>query len=72
MVFALKRFDGAEVDLDVAPVLIGLPDNIVTFSEGKAALAEVERAVEEFEAEAEAEAAKGSDSAAAAPLEGHP
>lgn len=32
-------------------VLIGLPDSIVTFSEGKAALAEVERAQDEYEAE---------------------
>lgn len=32
-------------------VLIGLPDSIVTFSEGKAALAEVERAEDEYGAE---------------------
>jgi hypothetical protein len=38
-------------------VLIGLPDGIVTFDEGKAALAEVEAA----EAEADAEADRGAD-----------
>lgn len=37
-------------------VLIGLPDSIVTFDEGKKALAEVEAAADVAEAEAEAEA----------------
>jgi hypothetical protein len=39
--------------------LIGLPDTIVTFHEGQAALAEVEAAEAEADAEAEAEAKGG-------------